>query len=215
MLRVPPAGERRAVYLHPRPGATLEVAAYARERLRDVASAMLRDDAVELGLFGPGRLSERAAGRIGEVLLFPRGDLQLFAPLEHVKVFAVLAALVSLVSMVIPPLAGALSDRLRRRGVPRRAFILGGAAVDVACLVMMAEVGNLGLFAVFLLLATFGATEFSCAAKVKISWSRKSSVTLRPKRSACAIWSLSQSKRLRTPTSSNLSRLSCTTERCC
>ena len=30
MLRVPPAGERRAVYLHPRPGATLEVAAYAR-----------------------------------------------------------------------------------------------------------------------------------------------------------------------------------------
>ena len=80
MLRVPPAGERRAVYLHPRPGATLEVAAYARERLRDVAPAMLRDDAVELGLFGPGRLSERAAGRIGEVLLFPRGNLQLIAP---------------------------------------------------------------------------------------------------------------------------------------
>ena len=80
MLRVPPAGERRAVYMHPRPGATLEVAAYARERLRDVAPAMLRDDAVELGLFGPGRLSERAAGRIGEVLLFPRGNLQLIAP---------------------------------------------------------------------------------------------------------------------------------------
>lgn len=80
-----------------------------------------------------------------------------FAPEDHVKVFAVLAALVSLVSMVIPPLAGAFSDRLRRRGVPRRAFILGGAAVDVACLVMMAEVRSLGLFAVFLLLATFGA----------------------------------------------------------
>jgi hypothetical protein len=41
---------------------------------------MLRDDAVELGLFGPGRLSERAAERIGEVLLFPRGTLQLVAP---------------------------------------------------------------------------------------------------------------------------------------
>jgi type I phosphodiesterase/nucleotide pyrophosphatase len=80
MLRVPPAGERRAVYLHPKPGARLEVAAYARERLRDVAPAMLRDDAVELGLFGPGRLSQRAAGRIGEVLLFPRGNLQLIAP---------------------------------------------------------------------------------------------------------------------------------------
>ncbi len=80
-----------------------------------------------------------------------------FAPQEHVKVFAVIAALVSLVSMVIPPLAGALSDRLRRQGVPRRAFILGGAAVDVVCLVMMAEVTSLGLFALFLLLATLGA----------------------------------------------------------
>ena len=80
MLRVMPAGERRAVYLHPKPGATLEVAEYARERLREVAPAMLRDDAVELGLFGPGRLSGRAAARIGEVLLFPRGSLQLIAP---------------------------------------------------------------------------------------------------------------------------------------
>lgn len=82
MLRVPPAGERRAVYLHPRPGLTLAVAEYARERMREVASPMLRDDAVELGLFGPGQLSERASGRIGEVLLFPRGNLQLFAPID-------------------------------------------------------------------------------------------------------------------------------------
>jgi hypothetical protein len=85
MLKVGPAGERRAVYLHPKPGATMEVAAYARERLRDVAPAMLRDDAVALGLFGPGELSERAAGRIGEVLLFPRGALQLVAPIEAVE----------------------------------------------------------------------------------------------------------------------------------
>jgi type I phosphodiesterase/nucleotide pyrophosphatase len=85
MLRTTPAGERRAVYLHARPGATLEVAAYARERLRDVASAMLRDDAVKLGLFGPGALSERAAGRIGDVLLFPRDGLQLAAPIDYVE----------------------------------------------------------------------------------------------------------------------------------
>jgi hypothetical protein len=82
MLRVMPAGERRAVYLHPKPGATPEVMDYARECLRDVAPAMLRDDAVAQGLFGPGALSERAAGRIGEVLLFPRGNLQLVAPIE-------------------------------------------------------------------------------------------------------------------------------------
>jgi hypothetical protein len=45
---------------------------------------MLRDQAVELGLFGPGKLSERAAARIGEVLLFPRGNLQMIAPVETV-----------------------------------------------------------------------------------------------------------------------------------
>jgi predicted AlkP superfamily pyrophosphatase or phosphodiesterase len=84
MLQVGPAGERRAVYLHPRPGATLEVVAYTRERMRDVAATMLRDDAVEAGLFGPGRLLPQAAARIGEVLLFPRGNLQLVAPIETV-----------------------------------------------------------------------------------------------------------------------------------
>jgi hypothetical protein len=80
MLGATPAGERRAVYLYPRPGAAEEVAAYARERLGDVAAVMPRDEAVRLGLFGPGELPERAAGRIGEVLLFPRQNLQLVTP---------------------------------------------------------------------------------------------------------------------------------------
>ena len=79
MLRVLPAGERRATYLHPKPGLTDAVVAYARERLADVAAVMPRDDAVAAGLFGPGPLSERAAGRIGEVLLLPRGNLSLVA----------------------------------------------------------------------------------------------------------------------------------------
>jgi hypothetical protein len=82
MLKALPSGERRAVYLHPRPGATAEVLDYARERLRDVAAAMPREDAVAQGLFGPGPLSTRAAERIGEVLLFPRGTLQLATPVE-------------------------------------------------------------------------------------------------------------------------------------
>jgi hypothetical protein len=84
MLRVLPAGERRAVYLYPRSGAIEQVMDYARERLSDVATAISRDEAVELGLFGPGRLSERAAGRIGDVLLFPRGNLQMVPPVETV-----------------------------------------------------------------------------------------------------------------------------------
>ena len=84
MLRVMPAGERRAPYLYTKPGATSEALAYCRERMRDVATSMLREEAVEQGLFGPGRLSERAAGRIGDVLLFPRGNLQLVARVESV-----------------------------------------------------------------------------------------------------------------------------------
>jgi hypothetical protein len=84
MLRVSPAGERRAVYLHPKSGAADEVVDYARERMREVASPLLRDEAVEMGLFGPGELNQRAAQRIGEVLLFPRGNLSLVAPIENV-----------------------------------------------------------------------------------------------------------------------------------
>jgi type I phosphodiesterase/nucleotide pyrophosphatase len=84
MLRTTPAGERRAVYLHPRAGLSTDVVAYCKERLGEVAAPMLREDAVRIGLFGPGELSERAAGRIGEVLLFPRDGLQLYAPIEWV-----------------------------------------------------------------------------------------------------------------------------------
>jgi Type I phosphodiesterase / nucleotide pyrophosphatase len=82
MLRAIPAGERRVVYLYPREGVTAEVADYAREHLRNAAATMLRDAAVAAGLFGPGQLNARAAGRIGEVLLFPRGALQLVTPIE-------------------------------------------------------------------------------------------------------------------------------------
>ncbi|HEV2261214.1 MAG TPA: MFS transporter [Candidatus Rubrimentiphilum sp.] len=80
-----------------------------------------------------------------------------FSPQDHIRVFAFLAAAVSFVAMGVPPLAGALSDRMRRRNVPRRAFILVGAALDVACLLMMAEVHSIQLFTAFLLLATVGA----------------------------------------------------------
>jgi predicted AlkP superfamily pyrophosphatase or phosphodiesterase len=84
MLRVGPSGERRATYLHVLPGRECDVAAYAREHLGDVAACMLRSEAVEAGVFGPGELSERAAERIGEVILFPRRNLGLVAPLEMI-----------------------------------------------------------------------------------------------------------------------------------
>lgn len=83
--------------------------------------------------------------------------LAAIAPRNHVEVFAVVAALVSFVSMIVPPVAGAISDRLRARGVPRRAMIVGGAALDVASLLMMSQVHGLAPFVTFLLLATAGA----------------------------------------------------------
>jgi MFS family permease len=79
------------------------------------------------------------------------------APADHVRVFAVVAALVSFVSMIVPPIAGAISDNMRLRGIPRRVPIVAGAALDVACLVLMAQVHSLPLFVAFLLLATVGA----------------------------------------------------------
>ena len=39
--------------------------------------------------------------------------LLVLSPGDHVRVFAVIAALVSFVSMIVPPIAGAISDRLR------------------------------------------------------------------------------------------------------
>ncbi|GAC1326309.1 MAG: alkaline phosphatase family protein [Chloroflexota bacterium] len=82
MLALPAAGERRVLYLHTRDGAAEDLAAYARERLREVAWPMTRDQAVALGLFGPSGLSERAASRVGDVLLFAKRNLQLMPPVE-------------------------------------------------------------------------------------------------------------------------------------
>jgi MFS family permease len=79
------------------------------------------------------------------------------APGDHVRIFAVVAALVSFVSMIVPPIAGAISDNLRLRGVPRRVPIVAGAALDVACLVLLSQAHSLPLFVTFLLLATVGA----------------------------------------------------------
>jgi hypothetical protein len=79
MLRQPPAGERRAVYLYVREGMVSDVVNYVLYKLREVASVMTREQAIAYGLFGPGPIGERALQRIGDVLVFPRRNLQLVA----------------------------------------------------------------------------------------------------------------------------------------
>jgi predicted AlkP superfamily pyrophosphatase or phosphodiesterase len=103
MLLAPPAGERRAVYLHTQRSA--EVVAYAKEHLADVAVAMTREQALAEGLFGVRQLSRRAEARIGEVLLFPRGNLQIAPSPEAPATFKGLHGGLSAEEAIVPLLA--------------------------------------------------------------------------------------------------------------
>ena len=75
---------------------------------------------------------------------------------NHTAVLAVLASAVAAVAMVVPPVAGAISDHFRRRGGIRRPFILIGAVVNVAGLFWMSHTSALMPFALGLLVATLG-----------------------------------------------------------
>jgi Type I phosphodiesterase / nucleotide pyrophosphatase len=103
MLLAPPAGERRVVYLHTARAA--DVLDYAREQLGDVAVAMTREQALAEGLFGVKQLSRRAESRIGEVLLFPRGTLQIAAGAESPATFKGLHGGLSAEEAMVPLLA--------------------------------------------------------------------------------------------------------------
>lgn len=86
LLCHPPAGERRAVYLHARPGQEQALEEAARAELGHVAVVLSRAEAVREGLFGHQPLSARATQRIGDILLLARDDYQLVfePPTEHV-----------------------------------------------------------------------------------------------------------------------------------
>ncbi|MFN2450074.1 MAG: MFS transporter [Candidatus Baltobacteraceae bacterium] len=79
------------------------------------------------------------------------------APRDHIRALSLVLASMSLLAMIVPPLAGALSDRLRARGLPRRVLIWSGAGLDMAALVLLANVHSLALFVVLVLVATMGA----------------------------------------------------------
>jgi MFS family permease len=75
-------------------------------------------------------------------IIVPALLLQL-APGKHTYVLAVLSTLVAIGTAIVPPLAGALSDRLRRRGGDRRlqtAIVLG---IDTLALLAMARASSI------------------------------------------------------------------------
>lgn len=103
MLVAPPAGERRAVYLHTQ--WVDDVMAYGQQELRDVTVALTREQAVREGFFGVKQLSRRAESRIGDVLLFPRGNLQITPSAESPASFKGLHGGLSAEEAIVPLLA--------------------------------------------------------------------------------------------------------------
>ena len=79
-----------------------------------------------------------------------------FKGIDHVSVFALLASLVAVISMIVPPLAGEISDRLHRAGSPRRPVILLGSLVNAGGLLLMASTSSPSAFGVAVVVATLG-----------------------------------------------------------
>ncbi|MGH7706896.1 MAG: MFS transporter [Vulcanimicrobiaceae bacterium] len=78
------------------------------------------------------------------------------APDSYRSDLAVIASVVAVASMIVPPIAGIGSDRLRRAGVPRRRLVVVGTAVDVVALVAALAVPSPLLLGVALVLAAIG-----------------------------------------------------------
>jgi MFS family permease len=95
----------------------------------------------------------------------PAALLQL-APATHVMALSVLASVAGLSAMVVPPLAGWLSDVSRRGGGERRSFVVAGLALDVAALVALAFTHDLVSFTICLVVAIVGSNAALAAYQV-------------------------------------------------
>jgi MFS family permease len=78
------------------------------------------------------------------------------APERHATVLAYLVSLAAVVSMIVPPVAATVSDRIRRAGGQRRAMVLVGVFIDGACLLTMTRADSVVTLTALLLLATAG-----------------------------------------------------------
>ena len=83
------------------------------------------------------------------------------APQQHTAVLAVLATLAGVAVVVVPPLAGAFSDRMRRIGGDRRKEVALALVVDAMALVGMAFAGSTKQLGTGLIAATIALTAAS------------------------------------------------------
>lgn len=80
------------------------------------------------------------------------------APATYTSALATIASLCAAVSMIAPPIAGTISDHLRRtRGGMRKTIIVTGAAFDVVCLVLAAGATTTLAFGAFIVASILGA----------------------------------------------------------
>lgn len=88
-------------------------------------------------------------------IIIPALLLQLI-PQNHTKALAALSTLVAITMAIVPPFAGALSDRARRRGGDRRIQTAIVLVLDAAALVAMAEVSSFIALSAAVVVATVG-----------------------------------------------------------
>ena len=79
-LAVPPTGTTRSACLHLRNGATDAFKVYLKKALNGRATVLSSGDALEAGLWGPGKARAEMAGRVGDLLLLMQGSHALFYP---------------------------------------------------------------------------------------------------------------------------------------
>jgi MFS family permease len=80
------------------------------------------------------------------------------APKNYTSALATIASLSAVVSMIAPPIAGAVSDQLRRkRGGMRKTIIVSGAVIDIAFLLLAMSASTTIQFGAYFVLSILGA----------------------------------------------------------
>ena len=86
------------------------------------------------------------------------------APKSYTSALATIASLSAVVSMIAPPIAGAISDQLRRkRGGMRKTIIVSGAVIDIVFLLLAMSATTTLQFGVYFVLSIGGAMTATAA----------------------------------------------------
>ena len=94
--------------------------------------------------------------------------LLVLAPANHTNVLAVLSTLAAIATAIVPPLAGAFSDRARRLGGDRRVQTAIILAVDTLALVLMAQVTTVTALGATVVVATVALMSGSTVYQVLV-----------------------------------------------